>query len=65
MIELVALAADDTLWHNEPLYTGCREQFRALVAKYADAAALDDRLYEVELRNLEHFGYGVKGSCCR
>ena len=61
MIELVALDADDTLWHNEPLYTGCREQFRALVAKYADAAALDDHLYEVELRNLEHFGYGVKG----
>lgn len=22
---------------------------------------LDDRLYEVELRNLKHFGYGVKG----
>ena len=33
MIELVALDADDTLWHNEPLYTGCREQFRALLAK--------------------------------
>jgi len=61
MIELVALDADDTLWHNEPLYTGCREQFRALVAKYGHEAALDDHLYEVELRNLEHFGYGVKG----
>ena len=61
MIELVALDADDTLWHNEPLYTGCREQFRALVAKYGHETALDDRLYEVELRNLEHFGYGVKG----
>ena len=61
MIELVALDADDTLWHNEPLYAGCREQFRALLAKYAHHAALDDHLNEMELRNLAHFGYGVKG----
>jgi putative hydrolase of the HAD superfamily len=61
MIELVALDADDTLWHNEPLYTGTREQLRALLARYEPQGALDDRLYEVERRNLEHFGYGVKG----
>ena len=61
MIELVALDADDTLWHNEPLYTTTREQFRELLAKYEPAGVLDDRLYEVERRNLRHFGYGVKG----
>lgn len=61
MIELVALDADDTLWHNEPLYTGCRERFRELLARYDHGAALDERLYAVELRNLQHFGYGVKG----
>jgi putative hydrolase of the HAD superfamily len=61
MIELVALDADDTLWHNEPLYTSTREQFRSLLARYEPDGVLDDRLYEVELRNLEHFGYGVKG----
>jgi putative hydrolase of the HAD superfamily len=61
MIELVALDADDTLWHNEPLYTSTREQFRTLLARYESDAVLDDRLHEVELRNLEHFGYGVKG----
>jgi putative hydrolase of the HAD superfamily len=61
MIDLVALDADDTLWHNEPLYTSTREQFRALLARYEPAGLLDDRLYEVELRNLQHFGYGVKG----
>ena len=61
MIELVALDADDTLWHNEPLYTSTREQLRALLAKYEPQGVLDDRLYEVEYRNLEHFGYGVKG----
>lgn len=61
MIELVALDADDTLWHNEPLYTGCRDQFSALLARYDPEIALDDQLYQVELRNLAHFGYGVKG----
>jgi putative hydrolase of the HAD superfamily len=61
MFELIALDADDTLWHNEPLYTNTREQFRRLLARYDAAGDLDDRLYEVELRNLQHFGYGVKG----
>lgn len=61
MIELLAFDADDTLWHNEPLYTSTREQFRALLARYESAEVLDERLYDVELRNLEHFGYGVKG----
>jgi putative hydrolase of the HAD superfamily len=60
MIELVALDADDTLWHNEPLYTGRREQFRALLSRYQPEGVLEDRLYAVELRNLKHFGYGVK-----
>jgi putative hydrolase of the HAD superfamily len=61
MFALVALDADDTLWHNEPLYTSTREQLRALLARYEPAGLLDERLYEVELRNLQHFGYGVKG----
>src|SRR5687768_14993471 len=61
MIDLVALDADDTLWHNEPLYINTRERFRGLLARYGADAVLDERLYEVELRNLQHFGYGVKG----
>jgi putative hydrolase of the HAD superfamily len=61
MIDLVALDADDTLWHNEPLYTSAREQFCALLTKYQPAGIPDSRLYEVEMRNLELFGYGVKG----
>jgi putative hydrolase of the HAD superfamily len=61
MIELVALDADDTLWHNEPLYTNRRERFCELLARYEPRGVLDDRLYATELRNLRHFGYGVKG----
>jgi putative hydrolase of the HAD superfamily len=61
MIELVGLDADDTLWHNEPLYTHRRERFRELLARYEPEGVLDDHLNDVELRNLRHFGYGVKG----
>ena len=61
MIELVALDADDTLWHNEPLYTSVREQFCELLARYQPAGIADSRLHEIEMRNLRHFGYGVKG----
>ncbi len=61
MIELLALDADDTLWHNEPLYTGTRDQFRTLLERYEPQGVLEERLYAVEMRNLEHFGYGVKG----
>lgn len=60
MIDLIALDADDTLWHNEPLYTSTREQFCALLARYGCGGVPDDRLNEIELRNLRHFGYGVK-----
>jgi putative hydrolase of the HAD superfamily len=61
MIRLVALDADDTLWHNEPLYRGAERQFRDLLAKYEAPGVIEERLYETERRNLQHFGYGVKG----
>jgi putative hydrolase of the HAD superfamily len=61
VIALVALDADDTLWHNEPLFRTTQDQFRALLSRYGDLDGIDDRLDEVERRNLQHFGYGVKG----
>ena len=61
MIELVGLDADDTLWHNEPLFTSQREQFCAMLARYEPQGVPEDRLYATEMRNLQHFGYGVKG----
>jgi len=61
LIDLVALDADDTLWHNEPLYTSARERFCALLTRYQPEGIPDERLHQVEMRNLQHFGYGVKG----
>ena len=61
MIELVALDADDTLWHNEPLFTSVRGQFCALLERYQPKGIPDEWLNGVEMRNLQHFGHGVKG----
>jgi putative hydrolase of the HAD superfamily len=63
VIEVVAIDADDTLWHNETLFALTQERFRALVGPWADVdpGHLDDRLLAVEKQNLTHFGYGIKG----
>jgi len=58
--EVVAFDADDTLWHNERLYANAQSKFRALLAQYHSPEWINARLYEAELRNLPHFGYGIK-----
>lgn len=58
--EVIAFDADDTLWHNERLYVNAQARFKALLAHYHDPDWIDARLYEAEMRNLPHFGYGIK-----
>ncbi len=58
--ELIAFDADDTLWENESLYARAQARFRELLARYHPPEWIDARLYETEMRNLAHFGYGVK-----
>lgn len=53
--------ADDTLWHNEIIFEKVHESYRALLARYHDAATVDRTLFATEMRNLERYGYGVKG----
>jgi putative hydrolase of the HAD superfamily len=62
LIEVIALDGDDTLWHSEHLFVDTQDRFRDLVRPYVevDDSTLDDRLLEVERRNLPLFGYGVK-----
>src|SRR5437870_2858905 len=59
--DIVALDADDTLWHNERLFFATQARFRDLLASHHDPADIDRRLYATEKRNLKHFGYGIKG----
>jgi putative hydrolase of the HAD superfamily len=60
-LEVVALDADDTLWHNETIFHAVQAQLHQMLSQYHDAEWIDQRLYETERRNLRYFGYGVKG----
>ncbi len=60
-IDVIGFDADDTLWHNESLYTLTQERFAALLSPYQDSKSVQRKLYETETRNLKLFGYGVKG----
>ncbi|MBP6900576.1 MAG: HAD family hydrolase [Burkholderiaceae bacterium] len=59
--QLIGLDADDTLWHNEPLFRLTHARFDALLAPWADSATVTRHLAAVERRNLATYGYGAKG----
>lgn len=60
MFDLIAFDADDTLWHNETLYTATQEKLRELLSRYTSPEIVDRKLYQTEMRNLQYYGYGIK-----
>ena len=61
MLTTICLDADDTLWHNERLFQLTQERFASLLSDYAARDHVADRLRDAERRNLERYGYGIKG----
>ena len=61
MLDIIAFDADDTLWHNEPLYIDIQTRFKHLLSSYHSPEWVDRKLFDTEMRNLKHFGYGIKG----
>ncbi len=57
----IAFDADDTLWHNERFFQLSQSRFVDMLSDYADPKNLEDRLMAAELRNMGHYGLGVKG----
>ena len=62
-ISLVGFDADDTLWRSQDYFDEAQLEFERIVGTYVDLhdARVQERLYEVEKRNIALFGYGVKG----
>jgi len=58
--DLIAFDADDTLWGNEHLYRGSQDRLAGLLSQYHPPEWVHERLYQTEMRNLAHFGYGIK-----
>ena len=61
MAPVIGLDGDDTLWHSETHFVTTTERLVDLLDPYVGhSAEAEGRLIEVERRNLERFGYGVK-----
>ena len=61
MLTTICFDADDTLWHNERFFRLTEARFVELLADHAGADHLAERLLDAERRNLERYGYGIKG----
>ena len=60
-IEVVALDADDTLWHSEVFFERVERRFTDLVSRYVGPDVdVQQVLATVEHRNLDRYGYGIK-----
>jgi putative hydrolase of the HAD superfamily len=59
-IRVVGFDGDDTLWHNETRFHMTQAALRDLLRSHVPDADVDSRLFEVEMRNLGLYGYGVK-----
>ncbi len=58
--DMIAFDADDTLWHAERLYAEAQKHFTQMLAGYQDPEQINGRFYQTEIRNIQHFGYGIK-----
>ena len=60
-ITTIGFDADDTLWQNEQFFRMTEARFADLLADFAEADHLTERLIEAEKRNLARYGFGIKG----
>ncbi len=59
-IDLIGFDADDTLWQNEYLYAQGKSRFEHLLAERYGVLDAASKLDEMEMHNLQYFGYGIK-----
>ncbi|WP_018898553.1 HAD family hydrolase [Rhizobium sp. 2MFCol3.1] len=57
----IGFDADDTLWQNEQFYRLTETHFTELLSDYAEGTVVSERLLAAETRNLQHYGFGIKG----
>ena len=59
-IKIIAFDADDTLWVNEPYFRNAEEEFCNLLKGYMSKEESHKILFEIEMKNLPIYGYGIK-----
>lgn len=59
-IKVIAFDADDTLWSNEPFFQEIEKQYTNLLQPYGTSEDISAALFQTEMNNLKHLGYGAK-----
>lgn len=59
-ISTIAFDADDTLWENEPYFREAELEFAQLFNHLPQNEVIKD-LFDIEMKNLKMYGYGIKG----
>ncbi len=59
-IKVIAFDADDTLWVNEPYFREAEAKYAKLLSRFGDRDYIENKLYEIEIKNLSCYGYGAK-----
>jgi putative hydrolase of the HAD superfamily len=57
----IGFDADDTLWQNEQFFRLTEDHFVSLLADHAEQSEVKKRLLDAERRNLDLYGFGIKG----
>ena len=60
MFDVIGFDADDTLWHNESIFTITQEKFREILYSH-NTELVNQTLSSTQIKNLKLFGYGIKG----
>ncbi|WP_339629609.1 HAD family hydrolase [uncultured Maribacter sp.] len=60
-INVIGFDADDTLWVNETYFRDTENKFADLLEKYETKNKIDQELFRTEIKNLDLYGYGIKG----
>jgi putative hydrolase of the HAD superfamily len=59
-IKAIAFDADDTLWVNETLFREAEKEFCVLMKDYLPEDKCNQLLFDIEMKNLPLYGYGIK-----
>ncbi|MDQ8006324.1 MAG: HAD family hydrolase [Pedobacter sp.] len=59
-IKTIAFDADDTLWENEPYFREAELEFAQLLPHLPQNDVIKE-LFNIEMKNLKMYGYGIKG----
>lgn len=60
-IKAIAFDADDTLWVNETIFRNAEKSFAQRYAHLKSEDEIIQILLDTEIKNLETYGYGIKG----